>query len=84
MQKEEIKILSLLFLIANSWLQALALIQPLDSSWMCGTVLEARAYGVPLSMPAENKSHLSISSKLCLCIFHSTLVGKEDQDFEQQ
>ena len=55
MQKEEIKILSLLFLIANSWLQALALIQPLDSSWICGTVLEAWAYCVPLSAGWELK-----------------------------
>ena len=84
MQEEEIKILSTLLLIFHSRLQALALIQPLDSSWMCGTVLEAWAFCVPLSVPAENKSRLSISSKLCLCIFHSTSVGKEDQDFNQQ
>ena len=78
MQEEEIKILSTSLLIFHSWLQAL------DSSWMRGTVLEAWAFCVPLSVPAENKSRLSISSKLCLCIFHSTSVAKEDQDFDQQ
>ena len=84
MQEEEIKILSSLFLIANSWLQAFALIKPLDSLWMCNTVLEAWAYCVPFSTPAESKSHLSMSSKLCLHIFYLTSVGKEGQDFDQQ
>ena len=36
MQEEEIKILSPLFLIIDSWLQALALYKPLDSSWLGG------------------------------------------------
>ena len=77
MQEEEIKILSPLFLIANSWLEAFALINPLDSLGMCNTVLEAWAYCVPFSTPAESKSHPSISSKLCLRIFHLTSVAKK-------
>ena len=36
------------------------------------------------SLPAENKSHLSISSKLCLCIFYLASVGRESRDFGQQ
>ena len=48
------KILTHLFLITNPALQALALYEPLDSSWCGGggwgaTVLEAQAYCVPLS-----------------------------------
>ena len=36
------------------------------------------------SLTAENKSHLSISSKFCFRIFHSALVGREGQDFDWQ
>ena len=36
------------------------------------------------SLLAENKSHLSISSKLSLRIFYSASVGREVQDFGQQ
>ena len=35
-------------------------------------------------LPAENKSHLSISSKLCLRTFYLTLVGREGQAFGWQ
>ena len=30
---------------------------------------------------SENKTHLSISSRLCLCIFYLALVGRESRDF---
>ena len=36
------------------------------------------------SPPAENKSYLSISSSLCLCIFLLASVGRVGQDFGQQ
>ena len=36
MQEEEIKILSTLLLITDSWLQAFALCKPLDGSWVRG------------------------------------------------
>ena len=32
----------------------------------------------------ENKSHLHISFKLCLCIFHLASLGRESQVFGQQ
>ena len=61
MQEEEIKILSTLLLITDSWLQAFALCKPLDGSWVGGgraggTVLGAWAYCVPLSSGWELKS----------------------------
>ena len=48
-----------------------------------GTVVGAWAYYFPLST-GWDKSHLSISSKLCLRIFHSASVGREGQDFGQR
>ena len=54
MQEEAIMTLSPLFLITDSWLQALALNQPLDS-WRGCTVLEAWAYCLPLSTGWELK-----------------------------
>ena len=36
------------------------------------------------SLLAENKSRLSIFSKLCLCIFHWASAGREGQDFGWQ
>ena len=44
------------------------------------TILEAWAHLFP-SQPTENKSHLSIFSKLC--ISHSALMGRESQGFGQ-
>ena len=43
--------------------------------------LELTVFPSPL---VENKSHLSISSKLCLCIFLLASVGWEGQDFGWQ
>ena len=86
-QEEEIKILSPLFLITDSWLQALALHKPPDSSWSGGGVGAQFCRQEPTvfpSPPAENKSHFSISSKLCFHIFHSASVGREGQDFSWQ
>ena len=70
-QEKEIKILPPLFPTTHSWLQARALYKPVDSSRVVvggGTVLEARAYCLPLSTSWELK-RLSISSELCLHIF---------------
>ena len=36
------------------------------------------------SPPAKNKSHLSISPKLCFHMFHSASVGREGQAFGWQ
>ena len=67
-QEEEIKILSPLFLISDSWLWALALYKPLDSSWRGAQFLRHEPTVVP-SPPTESKCHLSVFSKLCLHIF---------------
>ena len=81
MQEEETKILSSLFLVIDSWQPALALYKPLDSSWR-GQFLRPEPTLFP-SPPAENYSHLSISSKLSV-FFHLALVGREGRDFGQQ
>ena len=82
-QEEEIKVLSPLYHISDSWLWALALYKPLDSSWRGAQFLRHEPTVVP-SPPTENKSHLSVFSKLCLHIFCSASVGREGQDFGQQ
>ena len=85
MQEEDIKILSPLFLITDSWLQALILYKPLDSSWGLVQFLRQEPTVFP-SLPLRIKA-TSISSKLCLRIFfffNSASVGREGQDFGQQ
>ena len=79
MQKEEIKILTPLFLITTSCPWALILYKPLDSSWGGGTVLEACAYCVPVSTSWE-LSHL-FSSKLYLRIFLFCFSGQRKSRF---
>ena len=59
------------------------LIEALDSSWSGAQFLRHEPTVVP-SPPTENKSHLSVFSKLCLHIFCSASVGREGQDFGQQ
>ena len=53
MQEEEIKILSPLFLITDSWLQAVALHKPLDSSWSGGHSSSGTSLLFPLSASWE-------------------------------
>jgi len=78
-QKEEIKILTPLFLITTSCLWALILYKPLDSSWGGDTVLEAWGYCVPVSTSWE-LSHL-FSSKLYLRIFLFSFGGQRKSRF---
>ena len=68
MQEEELKILSPLFFITDSWVRAVALYKPLDSSWSrngAGGGHSSGAYCLPLSTGwlSENRSHLSIPPK---------------------
>ena len=77
MQKEEIKILFPLLLITDSWLWALAFYKPLDSSCRPGYSSRGISLLFFSSLPAKNKSQLSISSKPGLRIFHSVSVGKK-------
>ena len=86
MQEEEIEILSPLFLIIDSWLWALALYGPLDSSWVGWGVHSP--WGMTLLCShlcwLENKSYLRISFQLCLCIFYLASLGRESKGFGQQ
>ena len=50
-----------------------------DSSREGGTVLEEQAYSA-LPSTGWGLKPFSISSKLCLCIFHLALVGRQSQD----
>ena len=81
MQEEETKILSPLLLIPNSWLETLALYKPRGSSWRRGAQFLRHE---PFLLMPENKSYLSISSQLCLHIFHAASVGREGQNFGRQ
>ena len=84
MWEEEIKILSPLFLITDSWLGALAVYKAVDSSWSWGARFLRQEPTVFPSLLAENKSQLSISSKLSLHIFYLASVGRDIQDFGKQ
>ena len=53
-QEEEMKILSPLFLITNSWQEAPALYKLLDSSWIRGAQLLSHEPIMFPSLPAEN------------------------------
>ena len=82
MQEEEIKIRTPLVLITDSWLWALILSKPLVSSWVGVQFLRHEHSSVQLFADCD-LNYLSISSKLCLHIFYSSLVGRETQDFSQ-
>ena len=86
MHEEEIQILPTLFLITDTWLWAIPLYKPLDSSWEGGG--GHSPWGMTLLCSPlcwlENKSHFRISFKLCLCIFYLASLGGESQDFGQQ
>ena len=83
--EEEIQILPTLFLITDSWLWALPLYKPLDSSGRGMGGAHSLRHD-PIVFPfccIGDKSHLLISIKLCLRIFYLASLGRESQDFGQ-
>ena len=85
MQEGEIKILSPLLLITDSWLWTLFLNKPLDSSWWVGGW--HGSWG--LSLLYSPLCWLRIKATFLfppnsLWIFYSSSVGRESQDFSQR
>ena len=89
MQEEEIKILSTLLLITNSWLQAFALCKPLDGSWVRGGEGRGhRSWGMSLLCSPLFWLRIKVTFLFppysVSVFFDSALVGREGQDFGQQ
>ena len=83
-QEKEIKILTPLFLITDSWLQTHILYNPLGSSWRQTQLLRHEpAYCVPLYASLKLKPPLYFLQTLSL-FFIQPSVGREGQDFGQQ